>query len=158
MEFVIDSIAIIGGGFCGTMLAVNLINKTQKPLQIYLIEKGPHLAKGVAYSTKNAFHLLNVPAAKMGAFADKPEHFFKWLMDNERLWRGLHPRFKHLAIEPHSYVPRMLYGIYLESIWQEAMQQALEKKIGVQYILQRKLSMSLVNLVKSLYSFWIHRF
>jgi uncharacterized NAD(P)/FAD-binding protein YdhS len=134
MEFVTEKIAIIGGGFCGWSLAANLIYKAQKPLQIYLIEKGPHLAKGVAYSTKNAFHLLNVRAENMGAFADRPQHFFEWLNHNERLWREKHPGFQHLAIEPHSYLPRMLYGIYLEAIRQEAIQQALEKKISFQYL------------------------
>jgi uncharacterized NAD(P)/FAD-binding protein YdhS len=53
--------AIIGAGFSGTLAAVQLLNPSNRPLTVYLIERDPHqFARGVAYSTEQGCHLLNV--------------------------------------------------------------------------------------------------
>jgi uncharacterized NAD(P)/FAD-binding protein YdhS len=46
---------------------------------------------GLAYSTGNPRHLLNVRADNMSAFADEPDHFARWLAalpEAERLAAG----------------------------------------------------------------------
>ena len=45
------TIAIIGGGFSGTMTAVNLARLAESPLRVCLVNRGFPLARGVAYST-----------------------------------------------------------------------------------------------------------
>ncbi len=105
-------ITIIGGGASGTLLAVNLIrHSAKKPLEINLIEKRSRFGRGVAYGTRLETHLLNVPAAKMGAFPDDLEHFHRWLIQ-----RG------H-DFGPNAFVPRMLFGDYVRDVFEQASRQ-----------------------------------
>lgn len=99
-------ITIIGGGATGTLLAINLIkNAGREPLEINLIEKRERFGRGIAYSATADFHLLNVPAAKMGAFPDDVEHFHRWLTAQN---------YDHA---PSDFVPRRLYGEYLRELF-----------------------------------------
>lgn len=91
-------VAIIGGGYSGTLQAISLLALTD--VRVTLIERA-RLARGVAYSTRSADHLLNVAAARMSAFADKPSHFADWLAT-----KGLGG--------PDSFAERRTYGAYLE--------------------------------------------
>ena len=71
---------IIGGGASGTLLAANLLRAAgERPLEVNMVEKNATIGRGVAYSTPDDIHLLNVPAAKMSAFPDEAEHFLGWL-------------------------------------------------------------------------------
>jgi len=101
----IDSVAIIGGGFSGTLQAINLV-RHEGPRAI-LIEQRPHVGRGVAYSAAHPSHLLNVRAGNMSALPDEPDHFLCWL---ER--RGL----SHLG----AFVPRIVYGEYLAELLDDA--------------------------------------
>ena len=95
-------ITIIGGGASGTLLALNLLKYTgDRRLEVNLVEKRPHIGRGVAFSTQQDVHLLNVPAGKMGAPADDVEHFHRWLSE------------KGLDYSPTSFVPRRIFGEYL---------------------------------------------
>jgi len=101
-------ITIIGSGATGTLLAVNLIKHSgDKPVEINLVERKERVGRGVAYSTATDFHLLNVPANKMGAFPDDLEHFYKWLTG------------KGLDFFSNDFVPRKFYGEYLRELFCE---------------------------------------
>jgi uncharacterized NAD(P)/FAD-binding protein YdhS len=103
-------ITIIGGGASGTLLAVNLLkNADEQPLEINLVEKSRKVGRGVAYSTAEDVHLLNVPAGKMGAFPDDIEHFHKWLTVN------------NYDYAPTDFVPRKIYGEYLREVFADAI-------------------------------------
>jgi uncharacterized NAD(P)/FAD-binding protein YdhS len=132
---------IIGGGFSGVMLLINMIQQASKPLHITLIEKSPRLAKGIAYGTSEIRHLLNVVACKMGAFADDPQHFYHWLLNEEGKWRGLHPSFKNLNIQKDDYLPRMIYGAYLQSILDESLLAAQEKQFKISFLTGEAISL-----------------
>jgi uncharacterized NAD(P)/FAD-binding protein YdhS len=69
-------VAIVGGGFSGTMMAVELVRLGRS--EIVLIERRMRPAAGMAYSTDEGAHLLNVRADNMSAFADAPDHFARW--------------------------------------------------------------------------------
>lgn len=97
-------VAIIGGGASGTLLALNLLKGARTPLRIALVERSGRVGRGLAYSTDSSRHLLNVPAARMGAFPDDPEHFLRWL------------RRESPETGPGDFVPRQRYGRYLESL------------------------------------------
>ncbi len=100
-----DVIAVIGGGFSGTLVAVNLARAAgDRPLRIVLFERAARFARGVAYATSSAQHLLNVPAAMMSALVDEPGHFLAWLQARD-------PR-----AQAGTFAPRRLYGEYLEEL------------------------------------------
>jgi uncharacterized NAD(P)/FAD-binding protein YdhS len=109
-------VAIIGAGFCGAMVAVNLLRSAKGHIDVALIDRSGTFGKGLAYGTRDRAHLLNVPAAKMGAFPDDQEHFFRWACNhpNELRDYGLH------HINPGSFLPRELYGRYVSSLLDEA--------------------------------------
>src|ERR1041384_1984703 len=101
-------IMIIGGGASGTLLAVNLIKHAgDERVEINLVEKRAAIGRGVAYSTADDIHLLNVPAAKMGAFPDDVEHFHRWLADRDHTYA------------PGDFVPRRIYGEYLREVFSD---------------------------------------
>ncbi len=76
-------IAVIGGGFSGVITALKLIEKIPSPQPVLLFERAPTFARGVAYSTMDSRHYLNVPAENMSAFADRPSDFIDWLNSRE---------------------------------------------------------------------------
>ena len=104
--------AIIGAGFSGTMVAINLARQSRVKLRIALIERAGAPGSGVAYGTTDTHHLLNVRAKQMGAFADDPAHFYTWLQ--------AHPEALENAgvadLYPDSFIPRLIYGEYLRDI------------------------------------------
>ena len=106
-------VIIIGGGFSGTMIAVNLTHQYQKrPLNIAVVNRGYPLGRGIAYSTQDKFHHLNVIAGKMSAFDSLPDHFVDWLSRLDQ-YKSLN---KDLLTK--TFLPRQLYGDYLTSIWE----------------------------------------
>ena len=68
---------IVGGGYSGTLIAVGLLERGAGP--VTLIERAPVFARGAAYGTVHPEHLLNVRAANMSAFPDRPDDFVHWL-------------------------------------------------------------------------------
>lgn len=111
--------AIIGGGLSGTLLAAHLLTRrligaaSDKALRILLIEREPKkMTRGVAYSTEDQVHLLNVPACNMSAYPDDPDHFLRWC---ERAG---------LRVGRDTFVPRKTYGAYLQDVLEEAKDMA----------------------------------
>jgi uncharacterized NAD(P)/FAD-binding protein YdhS len=105
-------VAIVGGGCAGTLVAANLLRRSGRPLRIVIVERSGCFGAGVAYSTQDPRHLLNVRAERMSAFADAPSDFAEWAA--RRLG----------AIEPASYLPRGIYGEYLRSVLASCRAQA----------------------------------
>jgi uncharacterized NAD(P)/FAD-binding protein YdhS len=65
-------VAIVGGGFSGTILAANL---ARRGVSSILIDGSGRAGHGVAYATTELVHVLNVRAEGMSAWADDPGHF-----------------------------------------------------------------------------------
>ncbi|VVC76626.1 hypothetical protein AQUSIP_19490 [Aquicella siphonis] len=107
-------IGIIGAGFSGTALAANLSRYARAPVEILLFDKGGCFARGAAYSTPYPFHLLNVRARDMSLFEDLPAHFVEWLNSRDKQPK---PSADHDVDE--CFVPRFLYGHYLEALLQQ---------------------------------------
>ncbi len=94
-------IAVVGAGASGTLAAVHLLRAGCA--RVILIDPGRH-GLGAAYSTNDEHHLLNVRAAAMGGLADMPEDFLQWC------------RARGLRAEPDDYLPRRVYGAYLQEL------------------------------------------
>ncbi|HUD91816.1 FAD/NAD(P)-binding protein [Sphingobium sp.] len=95
----VDHVAIVGGGFSGVLLAINLLRHGS--VRVTLIERKPdRLGRGLAYGAAQADHVLNVRAANMSALPDQPRHFANWLQA-----RGLG--------QEGSFARRRDYGAYL---------------------------------------------
>ena len=47
------TVAIIGAGFTGTMVAVNLLRMAEGPTRILLVERSGRFSAGVAYGTRS---------------------------------------------------------------------------------------------------------
>lgn len=127
-------IAIIGAGFSGTLLAANLLKKAAKKIRIALIEKSAIPCRGIAYSTEDPFHILNVQADQMGAYPQDPHHFYNWLLKHPHEWRHLNRSFENLEIKPNDFLSRQLYGFYLSNVLKEAIEEGLEKDANLQII------------------------
>ncbi len=103
------TVAVVGCGFSGTMVALHLARRSAGSLRILIFERGERLARGLAYGTSSPDHLLNVPARLMSAWPDEPDHFLNWL------------RARYPAAQPGSFAPRRLYGEYLEESLRNAI-------------------------------------
>ena len=67
-------VAVIGGGFSGTMVAAQL---ARRGIESVLIDGSGRAGHGVAYSTREPAHVLNVRAEVMSAWEDDLEHFVR---------------------------------------------------------------------------------
>jgi len=97
-------VAIVGGGFSGTMVAAQL---ARKGIESVLIDGAGRAGHGVAYSTREPAHVLNVRAEVMSAWADDHEHFVR-VAEAE----GGHRR---------DFVQRQQFGRYLRGILKDTI-------------------------------------
>ncbi len=104
-----QTILIIGAGFSGTLTAVQLLRQHNagEALRVVLIERSATMARGVAYATRHAEHILNVPAGNMSALPDDPDHFLRFCQRSDA------------ATTPSSFVARRQYGDYLAWLLEE---------------------------------------
>lgn len=116
------TIAIVGGGFSGSLVATHLLRKATCPLNIKLIERRPNLGRGVAYGTNSPLHLLNVPAGKMSAFPDRPDHFLRWLQTQDS-----REALVAADVKVDTFVQRKIYGAYVGAVLEEAIAAAADK-------------------------------
>lgn len=125
-------IGVVGAGFSGTLVTAQLLRQCRPGDRIYLFERGSSFGRGLAYSTENPEHLLNVRASNMGAFPDAPRHFHDWLAtrSGERGNAGAEP------LHPDSFVARQQYGAYLEDLLRQAI-SARASEIAVSLVNQR---------------------
>ncbi|MFL6721047.1 MAG: FAD/NAD(P)-binding protein [Sphingomonas sp.] len=98
------AVAIIGGGASGTILAAQLARRGVRSM---LIDGSGRIGRGVAYSTTEPVHLLNVRAEGMSAWAGEVDHFAQ--------------RFAAEGGERRGFAQRRLFARYLGEILDEAV-------------------------------------
>ena len=118
----VKRIGIIGGGFSGTLLVRHLLEQSNDKVTISIYNSNQDFARGTAYNPKSSKLLLNVVAGRMSAFPDNPNHFVEWCLKNGI---GTENAQDLLA---GSFLPRSIYGNYLNDIWKET--QEIAKKNG----------------------------
>lgn len=106
-------VVIIGAGFSGTVLAVNLLRRPYAtPTDIVLVERGARMNRGVAYAERDIPYFLNVPAGRLSADSADVQQFLRFA------------RARFPQADAEDFLPRALYGDYLEDLLQSAERQA----------------------------------
>jgi uncharacterized NAD(P)/FAD-binding protein YdhS len=106
------TVAIIGAGASGTLTAAQLLrfaSGRRSPLRAVLIDRRQQIG-GIAYSTDDPRHRLNVASERMSALSEEPEHFLRWRSTGTG--------------DPGEYAPRGDYRRYLEDVLAGAQRQA----------------------------------
>lgn len=127
--------AIIGGGFSGLMIVHHLARQAPSDSCIALFDPSERFGRGLAYSTPNPRHLLNVRAKAMSALPDDPNHLLHWLAAPEG-----QSATKQLGLDriwqKDDFIPRALYGDYLDSIARETFATAKARGVEITPIRQ----------------------
>ncbi len=104
-------VAIIGGGFSGASVAWHLHEAAPGAQHIVIIEPHDEIGRGLAYSTSDPSHRINVPATRMNIGAEHETHFHDWLLAQN-----------YLATDPAAridadrlYPTRHAFGDYVKS-------------------------------------------
>src|SRR5262245_61521174 len=104
-------IAIVGGGASGALMALPLARALPAgSAEIIVIDPAEEIGRGLAYSTADPGHLLNVRVANMSAFADQPDHLLQWLQTKGL--SGARPT-------PLCFISRSVYGAYIADLARE---------------------------------------
>jgi len=119
------TVAIIGAGASGTVLASQLVEKlsqiSREKFRICLIERSGHFGPGLAYSTPLKSHILNMRASTMSAKKGQPDDFSQWIKREEARLVSKYPWFSPSLAE---YPPRIVYGEYLTDLFQVTLEKA----------------------------------
>jgi uncharacterized NAD(P)/FAD-binding protein YdhS len=130
------TIVIVGAGFSGAAVAINLLRLSYwRPVRIVLVDRSPRMARGAAYAERSHPHLLNVPAGRMSMNSADALEFLKFAQQ----------RFPAATAE--DFLPRSLYGDYLESVLLDAeisspQHVQLHKVVGTVFSIERTRSTS----------------
>jgi uncharacterized NAD(P)/FAD-binding protein YdhS len=132
------TLAIVGGGSVATSVLCQLAARTKERgpgslRKILLFEPNPQPGAGAAYQRDVASNLLNTRVGSMSPLALQPEHFQRWLEANRSAWRA---DFPGLVPTPDSFVPRALFGMYLDEVYATAAASLGEQGVPVVHVRQ----------------------
>lgn len=114
-------VAIIGGGAAAATVISELLDRpSAQSLHLDWYIGAGATARGVAYSTTSERHLLNVRAASMSMFTGKPRGFLEFAQRGDS------------SIAGTDFLPRRLYGDYLEAEVKRVLDQAAKAGHDVQ--------------------------
>ena len=109
------TVVVVGGGFSGSMTAAQLLRSAGAAgakLRVVIVERRGAVGEGLAYGTREINHLLNVPAGRMSAWPDQPDHFLQWA------------RARDPKVRPEQFLPRQWYGEYVRETLLAAASEA----------------------------------
>lgn len=118
------TIAIVGGGCSGTMIAAQQMLKLMKEktiadwaaspdykIHFKIYDKAGSVGRGEPYALdKDGIFLLNQPVYAMSPFPENPHHYSTWLSN------------KQYSYSQDDFTPRSIYGEYLQEVFKKATQ------------------------------------
>jgi uncharacterized NAD(P)/FAD-binding protein YdhS len=111
------TVVIIGGGFTGAAIAHHLDRRAPGLARIVVVEPRASLGAGLAYSTEDPAHRINVPASRMSLDPEQPQHFENWLVETGALRDDPESRLA----DGRSFPRRTLFGRYVGEQLSEAI-------------------------------------
>lgn len=114
-------VLIVGGGASGVLSATQIL-RCDPLSRVTLVEPRDRIGLGLAYSTLDQNHLLNVRAGNMSALADDPRHFLDWLASQGQ------------DSAPDRFVSRSLYGEYISNLlstWRDDRPKRFRRVQGI---------------------------
>lgn len=99
-----SNINIVGGGASGLLVAINLLRKSDN-CRVTIFEPNEKLGLGLAYSTSDPDHLLNVPAGRMSGLVEEPKSLCEWA-----------------GVAENDFISRRKYGEYLDFLLQRELE------------------------------------
>ncbi len=105
-------VVIIGGGYSGSCLAVQMVRQTKRRLAITVVESRPQIGPGLAYSTQDPDHRLNAPQFSHTIHPTDAWHFARWCRDERVLEEDLEARLP----DGTAFVRRYQFGRYLSAM------------------------------------------
>ncbi len=104
------TVAVVGGGFAGAAVAYHLARALPVgAARIVVIEPRPALGAGLAYSSPDPSHRINVPAGRMSLESGDPESFARWLAASG----ALEADAEALGARGEAYPRRAVFGCYV---------------------------------------------
>lgn len=104
-------VAILGGGLSGAAAAFHLARALPPDaVDIVVVEPRPWLGRGLAYSTDDPAHRINVPASRMTLISGDAGHFMSWLAAERR---NLSPGT--LTLRGDYFTERRVFGEYVSA-------------------------------------------
>lgn len=104
-------VAVVGGGFGGAVLAMELV-RADPLVRVSVIEPRPLPGAGLAYSTPDTAHRINVPSTRMSCDPDNRGDFAAWLQ--ERRESEVVDAVAAATLEDgRCFPPRLLFGRYV---------------------------------------------
>lgn len=113
-------IAVIGNGLSSAVTLMNIAANAERRLHVAVVGRSRTMGQGVAYSTPEEVHRLNVPAARMSLFPDRPDDLCDWLSETGG------------TSGPEDFVPRPVFGQYVKQRLDERLAQ-LDNRAGVSF-------------------------
>ena len=123
----IYDVAVVGSGFSAISLVTNLLQLLPDGASIAIVGDDANFGRGTAYRTELHLHRLNVPAARMSAFADRPDDFLNWLRSRDR------------DVDGSGFASRNDYGLYLRDTL-AALLRDQRQRIRVDFIKAKAMS------------------
>ncbi|HMJ76522.1 MAG TPA: FAD/NAD(P)-binding protein [Iamia sp.] len=105
-------IAIVGAGAAATLLA-HAVGRCRPEATVAVIGTGHAPGRGVAYSTTDDQHRMNVPVRRLSVDADGSDHLARWIGDTD----------------PEAYIPRATYGAYLSAQLQATAADVIDARV-----------------------------
>jgi uncharacterized NAD(P)/FAD-binding protein YdhS len=113
MKSTIPRIAIIGGGFSGAAFAIHLARALEdREIALDIYEPRPLLGAGLAYSSTDPAHRVNVAATRMAVFSEDPTHFDRWF----RRTGEAADDPEALLQDGRAYPRRAVFGRYMDEL------------------------------------------
>lgn len=109
-------IAVIGGGFSGTLAVIRLLDLIRDEIKVVVIEKDiGNLHGGLAFGATGTGweHLLNIQAGRVSLFREEPDDFLGWANSGGTDKAQWPERWRDFWFTPSSPVPRRVFAQYL---------------------------------------------